>query len=73
VLSKNLADNARNDRKFRVLFAFLQTGEAFFGGTTWRGQRCMRISVCNWQTNEQDVVRTIAAVEQALSKARKLE
>ena len=22
------------------------TGEAFFGGTTWRGKRCMRISVC---------------------------
>lgn len=42
------------------------TGEAFFGGTTWRGKRCMRISVCNWQTNENDVERAIRAAERVL-------
>jgi glutamate/tyrosine decarboxylase-like PLP-dependent enzyme len=45
----------------------LAGGESFFSNTTWRGKRCMRISVCNWQTDDSDVARTIAAVAQALA------
>jgi hypothetical protein len=30
----------------------------------------MRISVCNWQTNEDDVRRTVAAAAQALAALR---
>jgi len=44
----------------------VQTGRAFVGGTTWRGRRCMRISVCNWLTTEADVTATIAAVKDVL-------
>ena len=50
-----------------VIAAILKTGEAFFGGTTWRGRRAMRVSVCNWQTSEADVERVIAAVKQAIN------
>jgi len=42
------------------------TGEAFFSNTTWRGKRCMRVSVCNWQTGASDVERSIAAVQHVL-------
>jgi len=49
-----------------VIAAILKTGEAFFGGTTWRGRRAMRVSVCNWQTSEADVDRVVAAVDQAI-------
>ena len=49
-----------------VIAAILKTGEAFFGGTTWRGRRAMRVSLCNWQTSEADVARVIAAVKQAI-------
>lgn len=49
-----------------VIAAILETGEAFFGGTTWRGRRAMRVSVCNWQTSDADVARVIAAVRQAI-------
>ncbi|MBV8428203.1 MAG: hypothetical protein JOZ88_13265 [Hyphomicrobiales bacterium] len=42
------------------------TGEAFFGGTTWQGKRCMRISVCNWQTSKEDVERAVAAARRVL-------
>jgi glutamate/tyrosine decarboxylase-like PLP-dependent enzyme len=45
-----------------------ETGEAFFGGTTWQGQRCMRVSVCNWQSKKEDVARAIAAVERVLKE-----
>ncbi len=43
------------------------TGEAFFSGTTWRGRRVMRISVCNWQTGENDVSRAVRAVASVLA------
>ena len=51
-----------------VCAAVVAGGEAFFSNTTWCGQRCMRISVCNWQTSESDVARSVAAVAQALGK-----
>jgi glutamate/tyrosine decarboxylase-like PLP-dependent enzyme len=58
-------DDARTDA---VIAAIVSSGEAFFGGTTWRGRRCMRVSVCNWQTSEEDVERAVAAVGRALSE-----
>src|SRR5579864_893835 len=51
------------DRTDEVIAAAVATGEAFFGGTTWRGHRAMRISVCNWQTTEQDVDRAVTAIK----------
>jgi glutamate/tyrosine decarboxylase-like PLP-dependent enzyme len=61
------AKEAHHDQRTDAVIARIaETGEAFFSGTTWRGQRCMRVSVCNWQTNEQDVARAIAAVERVL-------
>jgi hypothetical protein len=43
------------------------TGEAFFTGTTWRGRRCMRVSVSSWRTTPDDVDRAVAAAEQVLA------
>lgn len=53
-------------RTEHVVAAVLGGTEAFFGCTTWHGMRAMRISVCGWQTNEQDVERAVGAVEKAL-------
>jgi glutamate/tyrosine decarboxylase-like PLP-dependent enzyme len=50
----------------RVIDEVVRTGRAFFGGTTWNGKRCMRISVCNWKTNDADVDVALGAVEEAL-------
>ncbi|HEX6777561.1 MAG TPA: aminotransferase class V-fold PLP-dependent enzyme [Ktedonobacterales bacterium] len=60
------ADVDHDRRTDKVIAAILRSGEAFFTGTTWRGKRCMRVSVCNWQTSERDVARAIAAVRSAL-------
>jgi glutamate/tyrosine decarboxylase-like PLP-dependent enzyme len=46
------------------------TGEAFFSGTTWRGQRAMRVSVVNWRTNSRDVERAIEATRTVLAQAK---
>lgn len=42
------------------------SGEAMFACTTWRGRRCMRVSVCGWATTEADVDRAVAAIAAAL-------
>ncbi len=63
------ATSADHDRRTdAVIAAITQTGEAFFGGTTWQGQRCMRVSVCSWQTNEADVGRAVAATQRVLQQ-----
>jgi glutamate/tyrosine decarboxylase-like PLP-dependent enzyme len=49
-----------------VMAAINATGEAFFTGTTWRGKRCMRVSVSSWRTSADDVDRAVAAAARAL-------
>jgi glutamate/tyrosine decarboxylase-like PLP-dependent enzyme len=58
-----------NDRKTDTVIAGINaTGEAFFTGTTWRGQRCMRVSVSSWRTTDEDVDRAVAAAARALGE-----
>ncbi|AET70169.1 PLP-dependent enzyme, glutamate decarboxylase [Desulfosporosinus orientis DSM 765] len=42
------------------------SGKLFVGGTTWNGRRCMRISICGWQTDEEDIEISIKAVDEVL-------
>ena len=53
-------------RTDEVIAAINGSGEAFFTGTTWRGRRCMRVSVSSWRTTGDDVDRAVAAAEWAL-------
>lgn len=53
-------------RTDETISCIVATGEAFFGGTTWRGKRCMRVSVCNWQTSAEDVDRAVRAAQRVL-------
>jgi glutamate/tyrosine decarboxylase-like PLP-dependent enzyme len=53
-------------RTAKVIAAVQTGGGAFLGGSTFRGQHVMRISVCNWMTSGQDVETTIAAVRNAI-------
>lgn len=62
-------DPARNHdgRTDRAIAEIQRRGRVWFGGTTWRGKRAMRISVCNWRTGTDDVEAAVAAVAEALS------
>ena len=61
------AGSAEHDaRTDQVIARINATGRAFFSGSTWRGLRCMRISVCNWQTSDQDVATAVRAVQTVL-------
>lgn len=61
------ATEADHDRRTdEVIAAISAKGVAFFGGTSWRGRRAMRVSVCNWQTSEEDVMRAVSSVAEVL-------
>jgi aromatic-L-amino-acid decarboxylase len=64
--------NAHDGRNISdaVIAAINASGEAFMSGGTWDGQRVMRISVCGWNTNRDDVARTVAAAAAALHGLR---
>jgi glutamate/tyrosine decarboxylase-like PLP-dependent enzyme len=64
--SSNATDEDHDRRTDEVIAEILKTGEAFFQGTTWRGRRAMRVSVCNWRTSDEDVDRVVKAVEKVL-------
>jgi len=67
-LVRFLAPDGDHDRRTDATIAAINAeGTAYFSGTTFRGQRAMRISVVNWRTSEADVRRTIKAVERVLA------
>jgi len=68
-LVRFLAKDGDHDRRTDDVIARIQTtGEAWFGGTTWNGQRAMRVSVINWQTSGRDIDRAIDAVRDVLTR-----
>lgn len=67
--SPNASEEDHDRKTDEVIAAILKTGEAFFQGTTWRGRRAMRVSVCNWRTSETDVDRVVNAVRKVLQQS----
>lgn len=62
------ATDADHDRRTDAVMAGINaTGEAYFTGTTWRGMRCMRVSVSSWRTSDRDVDRAVAAAAAVLA------
>jgi glutamate/tyrosine decarboxylase-like PLP-dependent enzyme len=63
VLVRPLGPDGAADR----LVARIQAdGTCWASATTWRGRRCMRISVCSWRTTLADVDRSADAIARAL-------
>ena len=66
VLNQVLVRFGEDDGRTREVIERVQAGgEAWMGGTTWRGMAAMRISVSGWATTEADIDRTLAAVDAA--------
>jgi glutamate/tyrosine decarboxylase-like PLP-dependent enzyme len=65
-LRPDATEEDHNRRTEEVTAKIAASGEAFFACTTWRGLRCMRVSVCGWQTTDEDVDRAIRAIAASL-------
>lgn len=60
-------DTAANDTfTLDVIQALNASGEAFFQASTFKGRKCMRVSVSGWRTTEKDVERSIHAAQKAI-------
>ncbi len=66
-LVRFLAEDGDHDRATdEMIRRIQQRGVAWFGGATWRGMRVMRVSVCNWLTQESDIEKAQASVREVL-------
>ena len=68
VLNQVLVRFGDDDATERVIARVQRSGECWMGGTTWCGQRLMRISVSSWRTTEADVDRSVAAIRAAIAE-----
>ena len=56
-------DGQVGDRSTEAVIALIQRdGTCWLGGTAWRGQAAMRISISNWRTTEDDIDLSAAAI-----------
>ena len=60
------AEGDHDTRTDEVINRINAGGDAWFGPTTWRGMRVMRVSLSNHRTTARDIDRTIAAVKAAM-------
>ena len=62
VLNQVLVSFGDDEATGAVLDRVRDDGTLFASGTSFRGRRAMRVSVSNWQTSEEDVDRSVAAI-----------
>lgn len=68
-LVRFLADDGDHDSRTESVAQQIQAeGTAWLGTTTWRGMRVIRVSVCNWRTDADDVTRTVDAVRRIVEQ-----
>ena len=67
VFTQVCATFGSDERTDEVVRLLLEDGEAWMTGSTWRGQKILRISVSNWSTTADDVERSLAAVRRAVA------
>ena len=60
-----------SDADTRAVIAHVQQdGTCWCGGTEWHGRAAMRISVSSWATTADDVDRSLAAIDRAMTGVR---
>jgi glutamate/tyrosine decarboxylase-like PLP-dependent enzyme len=58
-------DGSEDDHTRRIVEAVQRDGTCLPSATVWRNFAAMRISVCNWRTDEADVDRSVRAIIEA--------
>ncbi|MFD0860190.1 pyridoxal phosphate-dependent decarboxylase family protein [Roseovarius aquimarinus] len=67
VLNQVVATMPEREHEMAGLAARVQaSGEAWFGPTQWRGRAGLRFSIASWATTDDDITRTLDAIESKL-------
>jgi glutamate/tyrosine decarboxylase-like PLP-dependent enzyme len=70
VLNQVLFRFDSDERTDEMLRRVQESGEIWLSGTTWNGQKAIRVSVSNWQTTDQEIdlaVETFATASHAVA------
>ncbi len=67
MLNQVVADFGGAARTDAVIAAIQREGTCWCGPTTWQGRRAMRMSVSCWNTTEEDIDRSLAAMRSCSS------
>jgi glutamate/tyrosine decarboxylase-like PLP-dependent enzyme len=62
VLNQVLVSFGTAEETQRIILAVQTDGTCWCGPTVWHSQTAMRISVSNWQTTDEDIVRSAEAI-----------
>ena len=65
VFTQVCATFGTDERTAAVTRALLADGTAWMSGSRWHNQAVLRVSVSNWSTTDDDVARSLAALERA--------
>ena len=60
-----VAPSEEDETTQSIIEAIQQSGECWVGGSMWMGKKVIRISVCSWVTNSEDISRSVQAFVQA--------
>jgi glutamate/tyrosine decarboxylase-like PLP-dependent enzyme len=69
VFNQVLVSCADDDLTTKVIAEIQKERVCWVGGSTWRGKKVIRISVCSWATTEKDVSLSVASFKSALAKS----
>ena len=61
---------ATDEMTDQVIKEIQEIRDCWVGGSVWKGQRVIRISVCSWATTEEDVNKSVASFGKALEIVR---
>ncbi|MEN3312628.1 MAG: hypothetical protein V7645_1957 [Actinomycetota bacterium] len=70
VLNQVLFRFETDERTDRVLLAVQDAGDVWMSGTTWDARRAIRLSVSNWQTEDEEIDLALEAFRTAASQSR---
>jgi glutamate/tyrosine decarboxylase-like PLP-dependent enzyme len=65
VLNQVLFRFETDEQTERVLRTVQEAGDVWMSGTTWDGRRAIRLSVSNWQTEDEEIELALEAFRTA--------
>jgi len=72
VINQVLVSFGRPEVTREVIRRVQEDGTCWCGGTVWRGETAMRISVSSWATTETDVERSLQAIVRIAGACRSM-
>ena len=68
VINQVLVSFGSDTKTQSVIKAIQEDGTCWCGGTTWKGQSAMRISICSWATTDEDMDKSLDAMIRCAEK-----